>query len=361
MAKTEKMRPAAVPQTPQPKLRGVNLAGWLVLESWITPSIFASTGTFDEEGLEGALDGGRLAEVLDRHRREFITMVDFEGIATRGYNAVRLPVPWHLFGAEGPQPSAIPECASYVAQALDWAAEFGIRAIIDLASVPGMTSASNGHSIVVDADGGWRGPALAVVAEIARRFGSHEALLAIEPLEEPLAQGRVGLRTTEGVPLHVLRNYYRDCYEAIRGACGERVALLCSCAGRPGAWARFMVSPSYRNVWLDVHCYQFDEAALRTGPGGVAALSRRSEDLLRQAERSELPVVVGEWSAALPATAATVTPEGRIAMERVYASAQMRAFSSARGWFFQTWKTATRLSSWDARIALATFERGMIG
>lgn len=343
-----------------PKLRGVNLAGWLVLETWITPSLFASTGTFDEAGLVQALREDRFREILDKHRREFITKLDFEAIALRGYNAVRIPVPWHLFGPEGPEPSNIPECASYVAQALDWASEYGLRVVLDLASVPGMGVAPNGHAIVVDEDGDWRPLALAVVEELARRFGKHPALLALEPLEETVAEHRVGLRMVGGLPLHILRNYYRECYAILRKTSGTSPALLLSCAGRPDAWKRFMVSSRFENVWLDVHCYQFDESILLAGPAGLRILAKRSAEAIDQASASGLPVVVGEWSAALPVGSATVTPEGRIALERIYASVQMQTFSQVRGWFFQTWKTESRLSSWDARIALSSFERGML-
>ncbi len=342
------------------KLRGVNLAGWLVLETWITPSLFASTGSFDEEGLARAVREERFREILEKHRNEFITKMDFEAIAIRGYNAVRLPVPWHLFGPEGPEPTTVPECAGYVASSLDWAEEYGLRVILDLASVPGMGVAPNGHSIVVGEDGDWRPGALAIVGEIARRFGSHPALLAIEPLEEPVVERRRGFRTVGGLPLPILRNYYRDCYALVREVAGPSLALLLSCGGRPEAWKRFMVSSRYENVWLDVHCYQFDESILLTGPAGLRILAKRSEDALKEAETGGLPVVVGEWSAALPVGSAIVTPEGRIALERIYASVQMQEFSEAKGWFFQTWKTESRLSSWDARIALSSFERGML-
>ncbi len=343
-----------------PKFRGVNLAGWLVLETWITPSLFASTGTFDEESLAATVREGRFREILDKHRREFITKMDFEAIAVRGYNAVRLPVPWHLFGAEGPEPSNLPECASYVASALDWAEEYGLRVILDLASVPGMAVAPNGHSIVVAEEGDWRAGALAVVGELARRYGGHPALAAIEPLEEPVVERRRGLRVSGGLPLPILRNHYRDCYALVREVAGPGLVLMLSCAGRPDAWRHFMTSSRFENVWLDVHCYQFDESILLAGPAGLRILAERSKEALEEAERGGLPVVVGEWSAALPVGSATVTPEGRIALERIYASVQMQTFSEARGWFFQTWKTESRLSSWDARIALSSFERGML-
>ena len=55
-----------------------------------------------------------------------------------------------------------------------------------------------------------------------------------------------------------------------------------------------------------------------------------------------------------------MTPEGRIALERVYTSEQIGAYEKCPAWFFNTWKTSGKLASWDARVALATFERGMI-
>ena len=55
-----------------------------------------------------------------------------------------------------------------------------------------------------------------------------------------------------------------------------------------------------------------------------------------------------------------MTPEGRIALERVYTSEQLEAYAACPAWFFNTWKTSGLLTSWDARVALSSFERGMI-
>ena len=52
--------------------------------------------------------------------------------------------------------------------------------------------------------------------------------------------------------------------------------------------------------------------------------------------------------------------EGRIALERVFTSEQIAAYEKAPAWFFNTWKTSGLLPGWDARVAMATFERGMI-
>ena len=73
-----------------------------------------------------------------------------------------------------------------------------------------------------------------------------------------------------------------------------------------------------------------------------------------------MPVMVGKWSAALPIADSAMTPEGRIALERVFTSEQIAAYEKAPAWFFNTWKTSGLLPGWDARVAMATFERGMI-
>lgn len=39
-------------------LHGVNLTGWLTLESWVTPELFAGAGALDEESLVTALGSG---------------------------------------------------------------------------------------------------------------------------------------------------------------------------------------------------------------------------------------------------------------------------------------------------------------
>ena len=70
--------------------------------------------------------------------------------------------------------------------------------------------------------------------------------------------------------------------------------------------------------------------------------------------------MVGKWSGSLPFSDSATTPEGRIALERVFVSEQIAAFKGCPAWFFQTWKTEGRLSGWDARVSLATFERRML-
>lgn len=341
----------------KPALHGVNLSGWLVLEPWITPSLFVGTGAFDETSLAGYLNSQQLAEMLRKHRDTFITKNDFIGIAARGYDAVRLQVPWFVFGEAGPLPGPLPGCLDYVDKAFEWARATDIKILLDIAVAPG-ADPSQPSSFFGDVET-FRTTVLDVVAALSKRYADNPYFLGIEPINEVQGRCRKGLTFIEGVPPHSLRNFYRDVYEAVREAAGDKPVVVLNDAGIPHEWRSFMAPNHYKNVWLDCHLYHYSDAMNAAGPSGVRSLVNSSISYLEKAKRSGLPLMVGEWSAALPLADAGMTPEGRIALERVYIAGQMSAYSHCAGWFYQTWKTEGRLSSWDARVALSSFETGM--
>lgn len=348
---------AAAQEAPARPLHGVNLSGWLVLEPWVTPSLFAGTGAFTELELAGSIEPGRYRDMIERHRETFVDERDFARIAARGFDAVRLQVPWFVFGEDGPMPGPSAGCIGYVDAAFDWAEAAGVSVLLDVAVAPGADAASPA-SFFGDI-GAFRQCMLDVVAELASRYAARENFLGIEPIDEVQGRSRRGLSLVEGVPPHLLRNFYRDAYEVLRDAAGTRPVLVLHDACLPDAWRAFMSPARYVNVWLDSHIYHYAESMNAAGPAGVRKLADASAAYVARACKSGLPVMVGEWSSALPLADAGMTPEGRIALERVYTAGQMGAFGGCAGWFFQTWKTEGRLSSWDARVALSSFETGM--
>ena len=339
-------------------LHGVNLTGWLSLESWVTPDLFAGTGSLDEQGLIDSFGTDLYRDVIRDHRETFITEEDFRLMARRGFNAVRLVVPIHVFGDEGPEPGPHVGCIEQVDNAFDWAERHHVRILLALGISPGaigeedaLSSSARGH----------RDDNLGVLAALARRYASADALYGVEVANEPAAQQRKGLfGLVDGVPLHVLRNYYRDAYATVRAEAGARPVVVLPDGGLPGSWKTFMAPKRYQNVWLDCHLYHYVDHVDATGPSGAATLVERSREMIARARKSGLPVMVGAWSAALPFADSLMTPEGRIALERVYCAGQIAAFEETPAWFFQTWKTSGHLSGWDARIALSSFERGML-
>jgi glucan 1,3-beta-glucosidase len=115
------------------KVRGVNLGGWLVLEPWITPSIFdqAGDGAIDEWSLCATLGLDACYATLQQHWSSFITADDFAQIAAAGMNHVRIPVGYWAVGIMEGDPYVNGQL-DYLDQAVGWARAANLKVIVDL-------------------------------------------------------------------------------------------------------------------------------------------------------------------------------------------------------------------------------------
>lgn len=77
--------------------------------------------------------------MIERHRETFVDERDFARIAARGFDAVRLQVPWFVFGEDGPMPGPSTGCIGYVDAAFDWAEAAGVSVLLDVAVAPART------------------------------------------------------------------------------------------------------------------------------------------------------------------------------------------------------------------------------
>ena len=69
-------------------VRGTNFGNWLVLEKWMKPDLFASSGTEDETWLCRKEKPDALRALLKEHRDTYITEDDFAYVASLGLNFV---------------------------------------------------------------------------------------------------------------------------------------------------------------------------------------------------------------------------------------------------------------------------------
>jgi glucan 1,3-beta-glucosidase len=115
------------------QIRGVNLGGWLVLEPWITPTLFegAGDGAVDEYTLTQILGPDEATERLSKHWGSFITEGDFSSIANAGLSHVRIPVGyWAAAPIEG-EPYVDGQL-KYLDDAVAWAKTNNLKVIVDL-------------------------------------------------------------------------------------------------------------------------------------------------------------------------------------------------------------------------------------
>ena len=340
--------PAAAPAAPLQKIRGVNLGSWLVLEKWITPSVFKGSSAPDEFTLCKELGTKAATDRLHTHQNTFITENDFKWLADRGINAVRIPVGYWVLGGEEPFVGS-PETLD---RAFAWAKKYNLAVLLDLHGAPGSQNAWD-HSGKAG-DLGWHKSkanidhTLDSIERLAERYGDRENLLGIELLNEPRWD----------VPIEILKSYYQDGYRRVRKHIPkEKAAVVIHDGFRPDAWANFMKEPEYANVILDTHIYQCytDEDHKRNLNGHIALAADRRKHL--ESMEQNLQVMVGEWSAALgPESYAGLTWFEKETGRRGYAAAQLTSYDRTRGWFYWTYKLESP-SDWNFRECV---ERGWL-
>ena len=343
------------------KLRGVNLGGWLVLEKWITPSLFEGLSATDETSYCVELGEDEATRRLHHHWNTFITRDDFAWLKSAGINAVRLPIGHWLFGKDYPYHRSYQEARhpyvegglAIVDKVFDWTGEFDLRVVLDLHAAPGCQNGFDNGGILDVCE--WHTNeeyiehSLVVLERLAERYADHPALHGIETLNEPRWD----------IPTDLLKRFNLEAYQRIRRHCPpERVTVVFHDGFRSfREYAGFLQEPEFRNVALDIHRYQcfmdYDTSLDIFGHIRKSAVDWRDEadEIIRE---SGYQVYCGEWSLGLDLRVVSLWAEGPFnhaleemdlfqmsAAYRGYASAQVLTFEKYAGWFFWTYRTET--------------------
>jgi glucan 1,3-beta-glucosidase len=316
------------------QIRGVNLGGWMVLEPWITPSLFyqflgangENNTAFDMYTFCTVLGAQEANAQLRRHWDTWVTEDIMQQLADSGaVNSVRLPVGDFQFVPYGPYEDCVDGGLEYVDRLLDWAYSRGISVLFDVhtakdsqngfdnsgqavgfqwtsalsSEFAGLTTFE--HWPIRTAD--WIGTfdpktamytdinhdniahSLKVIRRIVHMYGGHPAVLGLEPLNEPWPF----------TPIDELKRFYWEGYLIVK---------------RRAPYWKYIMHDSFRfdtNVWggfmdgcperaLDTHIYQaWREPDSRVGFYTDAC---RQKSLIAQMENAFGPVIVGEWSLA---------------------------------------------------------------
>ena len=300
----------ALEQQPRtlPFIRGVNLGSTFIPEKWMVPSFYAGTGASSLCELV-RFNRTVAAERMRRHLDSFVTEEDFEWLAARGFNSVRVPVGyWTALGAVAgiPYVPASPgESLAYLDRFFDWAEKYDVTVLLDLHGAPGSQNGMH-HSGCDDSVGWNRDPlnfafSLSAVEELVRRYAAHPSFLGIELLNEPGWQ----VEWTHGL----LVEYYTRAVALVRSHSASALVVFNVLywsdfpAGFGNWWAGQLVGP---NVVLDLHLYDCygnasqrslaEHAAQRRRELGVArgnqCAERREAGGHEVLEESLIPVVV---------------------------------------------------------------------
>lgn len=352
-------------------IKGVNLGNWLVLEKWMSPSLFEGCNAEDEYHLARSLPQDVYAERIRKHRREYITECDFQKIAQMGLNAVRIPVPFFLFSDRAPYIG----CVEELDNAFDWAERCGIKILIDLHTVPGSQNGfdNGGLSGVCR----WAGEqqevefVFSVLERLAKRYGNREGLLGIQPLNEPVTTLLLGDKSWKNggiidryppqtpelvdgsapISIEFLRNFYIDAYRCVKKHMHDEKYFVIHDAFFLKAWKDFMQEDEFQNVVLDTHIYisTFEWFCEKTMDGYTWALREKFAKYIQEMSQY-FPVICGEWCLDNSYARSAADEDSKKAIYLALAEEQLNTWSYGAGYFYWNYKLLNEdanLDCWD--------------
>lgn len=355
-------------------IKGVNLGNWLVLEKWMSPALFEGTTAEDEYYLPRQLSKEVYEARIKIHRAEYITERDFVTIKAMGMEAVRIPVPYFIFGDREPFIGCIEE----LDKAFNWAEKYGLQILIDLHTAPlGQNGFDNGGICGVCK---WsRHPeevefVLHVLERLAERYGTRKGLWGIQPINEPITENtwtlfNVPNRYPAADPvlaegsapntLEFLRGFYLDAYDRIRRFLPEEKYIVIHDGFELKAWKDFMREEKYVNVVLDTHQYLMMAESLgceQNLPAYEAYIAEHYEKDIEEMQQY-FPVICGEWclfnsfacgcdtkggqsvlNGVEGSAQECLTPEEKKTIYQAVARAQLNAWKKGSGYFYWSYK-----------------------
>ena len=355
-------------------VKGVNLGNWLVLEKWMSPALFEGTTAEDEYYLPRQLSKEVYEARIKIHRAEYITERDFTRIKSMGMDAVRIPVPYFIFGDREP----FIGCVEELDKAFCWAEKYGLQILIDLHTAP---DSQNGFD-----NGGISGVCkwsqepdevefeLSVLERLAKRYGTRPGLWGIEILNEPILEDMwttmdVANRYKPADPekargsrpntMEFIRSFDLEAYDRIRKYMPDEKYVVIHDAFELKAWKEFMREDKYKNVVLDTHQYLMVAEALGCEQTVESYTAYIRGTLAKDIEEMQqyFPVICGEWclfnslacgcdtkggqsvlNGVEGAPAEVVSPEEKKRIYSALAKEQLDAWKKGSGYFYWSYK-----------------------
>ncbi len=359
------------------KIKGVNLGNWLVLEKWMSPALFEGTTAEDEYYLPRQLSREVYEAGIQIHRSEYITERDFVAIKSMGMEAVRIPVPYFIFGDREPFIGCIKE----LDKAFNWAEKYGLEILIDLHTAPmGQNGFDNGGICGVCKWSKYPEEVefvLSVLERLASRYGTRKGLWGIEVLNEPITDKAwklmdvpnrypaVDQDMAEGSgpnTIEFLKDFYCRAYDRIRKYMPEEKYVVLHDGFEILAWKDFMREEKYVNVVLDTHQYLMMAEADGCQQTLASYLNYIQENYEKSIEEMQkyFPVICGEWCLFNSLVCGCDTKGGQSVLNgvegskeeqlnaeakkkiyRAVADAQIKAWDKGSGYFYWSYKLLT--------------------
>ncbi|ODN80420.1 hypothetical protein L202_02669 [Cryptococcus amylolentus CBS 6039] len=212
-------------------MRGVNIGGWLVLEPWITPSLFENKPDWvvDEWTYgEYMKTQNNTMDEIRSHWNNWFKYAELEDIAASGLNTIRIQIGCMSAGRVLVTGADMPQTGQGIRDSRQWFSN--------------TTNLDRTYS------------ALSVLTSEFTQSFYNSTVVAIELINEPFPYN--------AAELDVLKGFYQGAYGTVRGADqkaggGGNDVVVAIDEGFQGltTWESFMQAPDYQNVAMDTHIY----------------------------------------------------------------------------------------------------------
>jgi len=307
--------------------KGVNLGGWLVLEKWVTPSVFRNSKARNEFELSKNKQG---RERIRQHHETFITETDLVWLKDHGVEILRVPIGYWIFGDDNRYVSAIKQLDWLVATSLS----YGLKLLLDLHAAPEAQNAAahsgSGNTNREYYSTKWlnnltaQEKTIEVLERLAVRYYDSPNVWGIEILNEPIVD-RFGLK---------LARFHRRAYERLVKVARPGTYIVFSDAYTPLLTTNTFWLRTKKDfpVAMDCHIYQVFGTRNAKKTFNQHVKQTTLTGFFLKLLHLQQPIIVGEWSAMLPhRVPSSETKE--------YTKRQLYAFSAAKAQFYWNYKT----------------------
>jgi len=294
--------------------RGVNLGGWLMLEPWITPSLFEQfrNTSFENTAIDETTFNQRLGyqeafKQLEKHWTEWVTEEDFMKIRDYGLDAVRIPFSWWIIHTGTGLVSGL----HHLDRGVQLAKKYGLKVLLDLHGAPLSQNGFDNSGLTCtnfyrsgkcptncpdklgwgqDADNNFESLRLTLetLKKITLRYKDQDHIYGIQLVNEPWLT----------IDIDLLKNWYMEAYTELRSIAPKSWNIVMHDSFRQNQWQDFMLDKArYPNNIIDSHIYfAFSQDIMKMKPEEIVKASCNVVDQVKLLKKSGQTVIIGEWS-----------------------------------------------------------------
>lgn len=276
----------------QNNIRGVNIGGWLVLEPWITPSIFYNSfGLVDKFPIDmysfcDYYEPEISNQIYRTHIDNWISESEIKLLVESGINLLRVPIGDWTFNPYGPYAKKSInniQCTSGSEEKIDWifriSKKYNLKILLDLHGIKGSQNGfdNSGYSGNIEVKSNkyihwsirtadWIGEyniktksykfinqtlidnSVETLKRIIKKYSNnfiYSNLYGIEVINEPW----------ENTPEEILKNFYQQTYNIFIEYMNEDKVFVIHDSFRSDIWADFQFIHTKNPVVIDTHQY----------------------------------------------------------------------------------------------------------